>query len=293
MARRNARMTSSLIKTLPLAAFLLVAASGCEFVGLDEGIAPPSNDPITGDGGGPMGPAPLYPFKPGGVWQYQITYPDGHKGEKTVTIDAKMRQVGGVGEHQLDMAYAVRTSIDGMPAIVTMQQAVGDKIVNWREQTLDQWGSQVLDVNYEPQQLEVDNSAEKARAGVTWQESYSEQRLVAGGMVSLVKQNETWTVVGQEMLTLPNQPDKTYATLVFQKVVTTGTGPVGDGGMPPAGDAGDAGPGGKPPTIAPSWNQADDAGTLPKTLWYSRGLGKLKEAGGGQATEELIGLQLA
>jgi hypothetical protein len=41
---------------------------------------------------------------------------------------------------------------------------------------------------------------------------------------------------------------------------------------------------------------AVDGGTglpnIPKTLWYARGYGKVKEAGGGQPTEELSGLKL-
>jgi hypothetical protein len=30
---------------------------------------------------------------------------------------------------------------------------------------------------------------------------------------------------------------------------------------------------------------------MPKTLWYARGIGKVKEAGGGQPTEDLSGLE--
>jgi hypothetical protein len=31
---------------------------------------------------------------------------------------------------------------------------------------------------------------------------------------------------------------------------------------------------------------------MPKTLWYARSYGKVKEAGGNQPTEELVGLEL-
>lgn len=297
-------MITSLIKGIPLVV-LLLAASGCEFVNFDSPIElpPPNTDP--GDGSTPTGPAPLYPFRPGSIWQYDVTGIDGSKGRKYVAIDKQPVMVGGTGPHQLEMAYPVRTSgsVGGQAWLVTMQQKVGDQIVNWREETFDQQGQLTLDVNWEPQQLEVDQSPERTRTGASWMESYTTVSRPSGLPPQTVKLNEVWTVVGQELLQLPNimMP---FQTIVFQKTLSTGGNGGNDAGPSDAGptDAGptDAGKSDvvvKPPmltTPGPSLADAVDGGTtnFPKTVWWARGYGKVKEAGGGEATEELSGLEL-
>ena len=289
-------MTSPLIRKLPLAVFLLTVASGCELIQFDAPIEPPPpSDLEPGDGGGPRGPAPLYPFRPGSTWQYTVTQLDGSTSLKFVTIDTKQVMVGGVGEHQLDMAYPVRTSAaPGGPAnSLIMQQAVGDQIVNWREETFDHFGQMVLDVNFEPQQLEVDQSAERTRMGASWLDTYTAVIRPLGGFPSTVKTSEKWTVVAHELLTLPGIATP-FQTIVFQKseaTAPTDAGTATDGGA----DGGKLGDGGiRPPMLTgQTWSEAVDAGVMiPKTLWYARGYGKVKEAGGGQATEELSGLEL-
>jgi hypothetical protein len=287
-------MTTPLIRTLPLAVFLLSAASGCEFIQFESPIddnSPPSDiDP--GDGG-PLGPQPLYPFRPGSTWQYTVTALDGSKSLKFVSIDKQPVMVGGFGTHQLDMAYPVRTSHTpgGQAYLVRMQQAVGDRVVNYREGSYDHFNQLVLDVNWDPQQLEIDQSSERTRPGVSWQESYKGDIRHLGGMVSSIKRNETWRVVGQEMLALPGI-DRQFQTTVFQKLPAT---PEPDGGAADAGrpaDAGDAAI--RPPMVTGlTGSEGFDSGAmLPKTLWYARGYGKVKEAGGGEPTEELSGLEL-
>jgi hypothetical protein len=289
-----------------LAVFLLTAASGCEFVNFEQpvDISPPS-DPTPVDGGLPPGLQPLYPFRPGSVWQYDVTGVDGASlGSKYVAIDKVPVMVGGVGPHQLDMAYPVRTSgsLGGQAWLVTMQQKVGDQIVNWREETFDQQNQLTVDVNWEPQQLEVDQSTERTRTGASWVESYTEVIRPSGAVPTTLKQNETWTVVGQETLTLPKimMP---FQCIVFQKTAApstdAGTGTDDAGGAGDAGRTSDAGTG-RPMLIAPSFGPAGDAGgdaggggnNAAKKLWYARGYGKVKEAGGGQPTEELSGLEL-
>lgn len=298
-------MITSLIKALPLTVFLLAAASGCEFVNFDSPIDVPPNDPDPGDGAPPAGPAPLYPFRPGSIWQYDVTGVDGaNLGRKYVTIDKQQVMVGGTGAHQLDMAYPVRTSgsVGGPSWLVTLQQKVGNQIVNWREETFDQQGQLTLDVNWEPQQLEIDQSNERTRTGASWMESYTEESRSSGLPPQRIKQNEMWTVVGQEVLMLPNIA-MPFQTIVFQKLVSVGgnggidAGNAGDGGTP-VGDAGKSDTGVRPPMLtSPSLDNAADGGdgggvNFPKTLWWARGYGKVKEAGGGQPTEELSGLEL-
>ncbi|MET0593056.1 MAG: hypothetical protein ABW133_10175 [Polyangiaceae bacterium] len=280
-----------LSKTLPLAVVLLTALSGCELLNYDAGLEPPAEDGINPDGGAPTGPAPLYPFRPGAVWQYLVTNADGTTNIKTVEIDTKEVMVGGNGPHQNDMAFSVRTSYDGRPpSQVKMQQVVGNQVYNWREQTLDpqsQW-IVLLDISWEPQQLEIDQSSDHTRTGATWVDSYLEVQRPLGAVPTTVKLNERWTVMGEEMVKLPTVADRTFQCIVFQKVATTGG--TGDGGT--TGDAGVV----RPMLTAPSYNTAGDAGSaipnIPKTLWYARGFGKIKEAGGGEPTEELSGLKL-
>ena len=292
-------MTRPLIRTLPLAVLLLTAVSGCEFIEFDQPIDQTPGDITPGDGGGPRGPAPLYPFRPGSIWQYTVTQLNGSQSLKFVGIDAKQVMVGGVGPHQTDMAYPVRTSAapGGPASSLMMQQAVGDQIVNWREETFDHFGQMTLDVNFEPQQLEVDQSAERTRMGASWLESYTAVIRPLGGFPSTVKTSEKWTVVAHELLTLPGI-EKPFQTIVFQKAEATT--PTDGGGTPPtdagpgAGDAGKTDAGTRPPMVTgQTWSEAVDGGVMmPKTLWYARGYGKVKEAGGGQPTEELSGLEL-
>jgi len=296
-------MTRPLIRTLPLAVLLLTAVSGCEFIEFDAPIDQPPGDITPGDGGGPRGPQPLYPFRPGSIWQYTVTQLNGAQSTKFVAIDKQPVMVGGIGAHQLDMAYPVRTShtIGGPAYLLRWQQAVGDQVVNYREGTFDGFGQMVVDVNWDPQQLEVDQSSERTRVGVSWVESYKGDIRLISGMVSQVKRSETWKVVGQEMLTLPNIPTP-FQTIVFQKsdmpLGPTDGGTIADGGMGPdaAKPPGDGGV--RPPMLTgQTWGEAadggvDSGGMLPKTLWYARGYGKVKEAGGGEPTEELSGLEL-
>jgi len=287
-------MTTTLIKTLPLAVTLLLAVSGCEFISFDapmEPIAPPDTNV---DGGGPAGPEPLYPFRPGAIWQYDVTGLDGSKSTKWVAMDKKPVMVMGTGLHQLDMAYPVRTTVSGggSSSVVRFQQAVGDQIVNWREQVFDVQAQMVVDANLEPQQLEVDQSTERTRTGASWVESYTKTSFPIGGTPTTVKENEAWTVVGEEMVTLPAIADKVFATIVFQKTPTTGGG--GGGGTDAgASDAGKSDAGvSRPMLTGQTWSEAADSGAaIPKTLWFARGIGKVKEAGGGQPTEELSGLE--
>jgi hypothetical protein len=288
-------MTTALIKRITLTVFLLAAASGCEFVNFDNPIPPPTGDDPgggTNDSGAPTGPAPLLPFKPGNVWAYWVTNLDGSRFVKYIMIDEKPTMVGGVGLHQNDMAYPVRTkgSMEGPAYLVTMQQKVGEQIVNYREETFDQLGQMVLDINWEPQQLELDQSTERTRAGASWMESYTEIARPLGGIPQTKQQNEPWTVVGPETLSLSGFP-MPFQTVVFRKGAVMTTADAGGGD---ASDAGKADGGIRPPTLtseSPSAADGGDAGgtnpNMPKTLWYARGVGKIKEAGGGQPTEEL------
>jgi hypothetical protein len=286
-------MITRLIRTLPLAVFLLFAASGCEFIQFESPLEPtlPPYGSDPGDGG-PTGPQPLYPFRPGSIWQYTVTALDGSKGLKFVSIDKQTVMVGGFGEHQLEMAYPVRTSHapGAQPYLVRMQQAVGDRIVNYREASYNHLAELVLDVNWDPQQLEIDQSSERTRPGVTWQENYKGDIRHLGGMVSSIRRNEIWKVVGQEVLTLPGI-ERAFQTTVFQKLPATAE-PDGGAVGSDAGRAPDAGV--RPPVLTgETLTEAVDGGVMiPKTLWYARGFGKVKEAGGGEPTEELSGLEL-
>jgi hypothetical protein len=291
--KETQQMTTALLKRLPLAVLLLTAASGCEFIDFDAASVPPTVDIELGDGGGPKGPAPLYPFRPGSTWQYTVTALDGSQYKKFVAIDAKQVMVGGSGPHQLELAYPVRTSAapGGQASMITMQQVEGNRIVNYREQTLDQLGQTVLEINWDPQQLEVDQSNERTRPGVSWLESYSGDVRHQGGMVSFIRRSETWRVVGEEVLALPGV-EKQFQTIVFQ-LAPAAMGTDAGAGPADAGKTGDAAPPPPPTLTAQTWSEAADAGAMmPKTLWYARGYGKVKEAGGGEPMEELSGLEL-
>lgn len=283
-------MTTTLTKTLPLAVFLLMAPSGCELINFEAPLdTPPPADILDGDGG-VVGLPPLYPFRPGAVWQYEVTELNGAKSTKWVTMDKKPVMTQGTGIHQLDMSYPVRTTFSGgeRSSIVRFQQSVGDQIVNWREEIFDIQGLLVVDTNLEPQQLEVDQSKERTRPGVSWRESYTRTSFPIGGIPTTVKRDETWSVVGEEMLTLPAPVNQTLATIVFQKTPGTGGGDAGTGTDAGKTDAGVS----RPMLTGPSWSEQADSGVaIPKTLWYARNVGKVKESGGGEPTEMLTGLE--
>src|SRR5262245_65929281 len=133
-------MMTCLSKALPLAV-LLAATSGCEMINFEQPVELPPPVVDTGDGA-VTGPAPLYPFRPGSIWQYDVTNLDGSKGRKYVAIDKQTVMVGGNGPHQLDQAYPVRTSgaVSGQAWLVTMPQKVGNKIVKRQQETLGQKG---------------------------------------------------------------------------------------------------------------------------------------------------------
>ena len=285
-------MITPLNKVLPFAVLLLTSVTGCEFVDFDSPIeVPPPSIPDPGEGG-IVGPAPLYPFRPGSIWQYDVTQLDGSKSRMYVTIDKNQVMVGGNGPHQLDMAYPVRTSgaVGGPAWLVTLQQKVGDQIVNWREETFDQQGQMTLDVNWEPEQLEIDQSRERTQTGAAWTEIYTEVIRPSGLPPQTLKQNHNWAVVRQELLMLPGIT-MPFQTIVYQKTVGSGTGGHDAGTMPP-GDAGKVDSGTKPPTLTSPSEVDGGTANLPKTLWWARGYGKVKEAGGNEPTVELSGLEL-
>jgi hypothetical protein len=291
-------MTTSLIKGLSWAV-VLFTLSGCEFVSFEAPVdmTPSSSEP--GDGGATTGPAPLYPFRPGSIWQYDVTGLDGSKSRKFVAIDKVPVMVGGTGDHQNDMAYGVRTSAapGGQASLVTMQAQVGNQIVNWREQQMDGFNQVTVDINWSPQQVEIDQSTEHTRVGASWQESYTELIRPTGLPIQTLNQNQVWKVVREEVLTLPMVATP-FQTIVFQKTLATGGTPPSDAGSTVAGKVGDAGIG-RPMLTGSDSPQADGDGggdggatMMPKTTWWSRGYGKVKEAGGGEPTEELSGLEL-
>jgi hypothetical protein len=210
----------------------------------------------------------FYPEKVGNSWTYLVTpvaveLPS----YKVVTIEA-LETVGGTGNSAALPAFrhvtcksAPTVEACGMPASATnrIDKTIGwlgmnDKTLgNYREQAYKK-GTDILTEEdwWEPYRIKIDMSPAHTVAGATWVDRYKEFKHAVGGVITSTSQNENWTVVA-----------------VDQMVTIT----------PPGGA----------PKIYPGCLQvshSNNSGSMTKSFWYARGIGKVKETGA--QTEELI-----
>lgn len=144
-------------------------------------------------------------------------------------------------------AYRVRT--ERIDGVTVSWQAdTGAAIVRHREQVFDATTALSSEQYYAPSKLRVDDSAAHTAMGAHWIDSYTEQsRNATTNLVTSISKNETWTV--EATAEQVTVPAGTFSCVRLHR---TGTAA-----------------------------QAD------KRYWFARGVGKVKEVGGG-STEELV-----
>lgn len=229
-----------------------------------------------GDGQGGMGgygvelptAESLYPQKVGNTWTYYVTplaveLPS----YKVVTVEA-LETVGGDGKSAGRPAFrhvTCKTAIEAaackMPPSATnkVDRTIGwmgmngQALANYREQAFKKATDMLVEEDWwEPSRLKIDMSPARTVAGATWVDRYKEFKHPTGGVTTSTSQEEKWTVlaVGETVtITPPSGPTKTYPNCI--KVT-----------------------------------HDNNSGSMTKTFWYARGIGKVKESGA--QIEELI-----
>jgi hypothetical protein len=210
----------------------------------------------------------LYPEKVGNSWTYLVTplaveLPS----YKVVTIEA-LETPGGSGASAGRPAFRHRTcksapTVDAckMPPSATnrIDITIGwlgmiDKVLgNYREQAFKKATDiQTEEDWWEPFRLKVDMSPAHTVAGAKWTDTYKEFKHATGGAITSTTQMEQWEVVAVDqtvVITPPGGAPKMYTGCIQVK-------------------------------------HSNNSGSMDKTFWYARGIGKVKETGA--QTEELI-----
>ncbi len=144
-------------------------------------------------------------------------------------------------------AFRVRTSKPSGKSTVSWQEDTGSAIVRHREQERDVDAVVTLDEHFVPGKLRVDEAPAHLTLGARWDERYSEvAHDPAGGADVTVEKTDRWTV--ESIDDAVTVPAGSFACVRLRREGQT---------------------------------TASD-----KTYWFARGVGKVKEVGGGQ-TEEL------
>jgi len=222
------------------------------------------------DGGKPMpGTGPDLPLKVGNYWTYQVTDTSGDISVKVQTV-VREEAVGGVGPNKDQMAFKLSTGskINDPKGDVSWQGVVDERVVRYREQSIDGKDGHVKNEQYwDPARLRIDETSEHTAKDASWLEpEYTEVSVDIdqlpdggtdgdggtsfvpdGGMKTQDKIRDLWSVFSpSDTITVPAG---TFDTLVLRRV--------GNGG------------------------------SSVKTFWFARGVGKVRETEEGKPTEEL------
>lgn len=225
-------------------------------------------------GGSSMKPdpsGPWVPLKVGNQWTYTVTDPTSGKVSAKVQGVTAESVVGGTGSSAAAMAFKLVTGdkFDDKKGDVSYQAWVDNRLVRYREISIGgSSGDTKKEEYYEPPKLRLDGSDDRVKIGANWPESYDTYTVDTvktgsgdaaapdGGsptdapLVTTKEQTiDVWTVVGVDEPV--TVPKGTFKALVVEKV--------------------------------------GNSGSSDKKFWFVRGIGKVKETGVGDQTEELSG----
>jgi len=230
-----------------------------------------------GDGQGGMGgygvelptAESFYPQKVGNSWTYLVTpvVDVDLPSYKIVTIDA-LETVGGEGASAGRPAFR-HTTCKSAPTVEACSKPASDtnridknigwmgmnglSLANYREQAFKRGTDMLVEEDWwVPSRLKIDMSPAHTMAGATWTDTYKEFKHPTAGKTTTTTQNEKWTVlaVGETVtITPPTGPPRTYPNCI-------------------------------------KLTHDNNSGSMTKTFWYARGIGKVKESGA--QIEELI-----
>ena len=202
----------------------------------------PASTPATADAGASGNYLPL---GVGMNWTYNVTSVSGATGQGTVTVEAA-ENAPAAGQS----ALRVRTVLlDG--ATLDWEQTSGSAVVRYEEEQLSQAGTVILDKQYMPPILVLDESAAHLMSGATWTEDYMELK-TPSTKGKPTKETAEWTVeaVGESVAV----PAGTYTCIRVSRHHTTS----------------------KTPSTT--------------VRWYAPGVGKVKETGAGQSNDQTLEL---
>ena len=220
---------------------------------------------------GAVGTGPWLPLKVGNRWTYQITDIDGTVSVKVQGVVSE-ELVGGDGDAKNTKAFKLVTGnkFADPNGDISYQTLVDSRVVRFRELSIDgKTGARKKEEYYaEPWKLRVDVSAAHTTMGASWVESY-----------------QSFTV---------DTPKVPMATPDASAIEDAGVSP-SDGGLVTTSTQ-----------VQETWEVtgSDEPVTVPagtfkalmvnrisqgtnKTFWFVRGVGKVKETGLGEQTEEL------
>jgi hypothetical protein len=210
----------------------------------------------------------LFPQKVGNSWTYLVTplaveLPS----YKKVIIDA-MEMVGGTGNSATRPAFrhvtcksAPTIEACDMPPSATnrVDRTIGwlgmaDKTLgNYREQAFKKATDMLTEEDWwEPHRIKIDMNPAHTVAGATWTDSYKEFKHATGGAITSSTQNEVWMVMAVDQtvtITPPGGAPRTYPGCI-------------------------------------QVSHSNNSGSMTKSFWYARGIGKVKETGA--QIEELL-----
>lgn len=214
---------------------------------------------------------PWVPLKVGNRWTYTITDVDGKVSAKVQGVTAESA-VGGTGMFASAMAFKLVTGdrFDDKNGDVSYQNWVNSRLVRYRELSVGaSSGNTKKEEYYEPPRLRLDDTDEHNKAGANWPESYktftvdtpkapADAGVPDGGAVDagLVTTEDmiidVWTVLAVDEEV--TVPAGTFKAMVVEKV--------------------------------------GNSGASDKKFWFARGVGKVKETGVNDQTEELSSYML-
>ena len=207
---------------------------------------------------------PWLPLSVGNRWTYQVTDLDGTVSVKIQGVTAQ-EPVGGTGPLADMVAFKLVTGdkFNDKSGDVSYQGLVDSRVVRFRELSVDKGTGAVKKEEYfDPPKLRIDETPEHTGPGTSWPESYADFLVDTpkatssdGGMVDtdggLVTTSahviDVWKVTSASESV--TVPAGTFDALVVQRL--------------------------------------GNSGSKDKTFWFVRGVGKIKEAGTADQTEEL------
>ena len=235
--------------------------------GCGSGSKPASN---------PVGTGALVPLKVGNRWTYQVTDIDGTISAKVQGVTAE-EPVGGTGAFASTVAFKLVTGnkFADVNGDVSYQGVMDSRLVRFREISIDGGSGRVKQEEYyDPPKLRVDDTMEHTTAGTSWPESYLDfvvdtppATAIDGGQPT---SDGGLDDAGPGLVTTFFSVIDVWKVISASDVVTV-----------PAGTF-----------KALALQRLGNSGKTDKTFWFVRGVGKIKESGVGDQTEELSSYSL-
>jgi hypothetical protein len=221
---------------------------------------------------GSVGGGAWLPLKVGNSWTYQVTAIDATVSVKVQSVVTE-EPVGGDGDSKTTKAFKLVTGnkFDDPNGDISYQAQVGSRLVRFRELSIDGKTGALKKEDYyaEPWKLRVDGSAMNTTLGTVWVESYQAfvidtpkvpATVVDGGAAD----NDAGAGTSDAgLVTTSTQVQETWEVTGSDELVTVAAG-----------------------TFKALMVNRIAEGTN-RTYWFARGIGKVKETGIGEATEEL------